>query len=304
MDNPHLPISTGNLIIVDELILLFSDKKESSSATNPHELVKSIDVAHALRNACGQHAQLDSFEIKDFTKKGDNYACVVSSVKVQYKLNGKSDSISFVVKLNPCRGNMGMGAMSDVVFKKESEFYEKIMPKLNGVLKRNGLTDIRAPVHYFSVTKPSAQVIYLEDMRTKGYKMCDRKKGMDEHHTYLILQELGRFHAASVIWMNAQENKEVDLKETYDALKEAMDMMYADQSDSNIGNMFTDYLEKSAVVAENNKGYEYVAEYLRGSKGGVVEKFQRVMDCPDNIKVINHGDCWNNNFLFRFVQNK
>lgn len=39
----------------------------------------------------------------------------------------------------------------------------------------------------------------IEDLRKRHFKMFDRKRGMDVPHTTLVLQELGRLHAATLL---------------------------------------------------------------------------------------------------------
>ena len=102
---------------------------------NPKDLVKKEDVQHALTADEGPAAKLISFEMKDFTSKGDNYACVVSSVELSFEKDGKEQQKTYVVKLNPLRPLAMMERMSEVVFEKEIGFYKEIIPLLNQELE-------------------------------------------------------------------------------------------------------------------------------------------------------------------------
>ena len=96
------------------------------AAPNPHGLVLRQDVQQALTADEGPDAKLISFEMKDFTTKGDNYACIVSSVELSFEKNGKEQQKSYVVKLNPLLP-MAEDKMSETRFEKEIGFYKKIL---------------------------------------------------------------------------------------------------------------------------------------------------------------------------------
>lgn len=274
-------------------------EKTQERKLTPHDLVKADDVQKALLSEMGPQAVMESFKIEDFTAKGDNYACVVSSVRVTYKKDNDVQETSYVVKLNPCRGQVGMGAMSEVMFSKETGFYVEILPKLNLELQKIGISPLKLPRYYHSVTGKEQEVIYLEDMRRHNFRMCDRKKGMDDKHVILILKELGKLHAGSVIWMSKDEFIDVDILKKYPVLTEAFDEMMPEVT---MDDMFASYLDKSAFIAEKNEGYGYVGDYLRSIKKDVSAEFKRMLEVSD-FKVICHGDCWNNNFLFKYDEN-
>lgn len=42
-------------------------------------------------------------------------------------------------------------------------------------------------------------MIVFEDLKSLGYLMADREIGLDEDHCKIVLEKLGRFHAASMI---------------------------------------------------------------------------------------------------------
>ncbi|KAK7078256.1 hypothetical protein SK128_027802 [Halocaridina rubra] len=47
--------------------------------------------------------------------------------------------------------------------------------------------------------EPQREIIIMEDLRQHGFKMYDRRKGMDNAHTVLVMEELARLHAASLL---------------------------------------------------------------------------------------------------------
>lgn len=43
------------------------------------------------------------------------------------------------------------------------------------------------------------QTIVFSDLKVEGYKVASREVGLDWNHASLILQQLGKFHATSVV---------------------------------------------------------------------------------------------------------
>ncbi len=52
---------------------------------------------------------------------------------------------------------------------------------------------------YASSYKLGKEVLILEDLRKRHFKLFDRRRGMDVPHATLVLKELGRLHAASLL---------------------------------------------------------------------------------------------------------
>ena len=61
-------------------VLVTTQKK-----VDPHELVTEEGVKAALKSRYGSDADLVTWEVHDFTSKGDNYLSFVTSVLVKYK---------------------------------------------------------------------------------------------------------------------------------------------------------------------------------------------------------------------------
>ena len=267
--------------------------------TKPEDLVNEKDVAIALRADKGSAATLKNFLVKGFTKLGDNYACVVSSVVVEYELSGKVHETSYVVKLNPRRGVV-TEKVNSVLFDKEINFYQQAAPRLNSELANVGQGKLKVPKSYHSVGETNREVIYMEDLRRSGFKMTDRKKGMDKHHVNLILRELGRLHAASVILFTKNKLRGKAILEQFPYFEEAWTQIHDDNSETmNVGKMYGRGFASTADILEGIEGYEYAVEFLRSKVSSGKEMLQEMLETRECMQVLCHGDCWSNNFLFK-----
>lgn len=69
----------------------------------------------------------------------------------------------------------------------------------------------------FYATQDPVQLIVFEDLKPLGYIMADRQNGLDEAHCRLVLNKLGKFHAASMT-LHERDPKSMD-KFSYGMIK-------------------------------------------------------------------------------------
>lgn len=101
-------------------------------------------VREALKKDKGEAALLVSWRCEDFTKKGDNYACFVTSVKVNYKENGHEEprQVSYVAKIAHQLSGILTELMNEV-FQKEGTCFNEILPAVNELLEELHIDSIR-----------------------------------------------------------------------------------------------------------------------------------------------------------------
>ncbi|XP_076066636.1 uncharacterized protein LOC143040002 [Oratosquilla oratoria] len=272
------------------------DGAATDVAATPQSLVTQELVEIALRNDKSPNAQLVSWECRDFTRPGDNYACVVSSVEVDYKEGGEEHHVTYVVKLNPCR-HMFNEYVHDV-FHKEGLFYRDVVPELNKCLREAGMATLSVPKFIHAHLERNKEVIILEDLRPRGFKMFDRKKGQDFAHAELILKELGRLHAASVLLQ--RQNPNTSLLERFPFLEDLF-LKTGAQEDETLKTMFANNFAGAKSIAESTPGYEHAFGWIENFSPKAFEIMcKEVLPSSAALTVINHGDCWTNNLLFRY----
>uniref|UniRef100_A0A0P4W421 CHK kinase-like domain-containing protein n=1 Tax=Scylla olivacea TaxID=85551 RepID=A0A0P4W421_SCYOL len=228
--------------------------------------------------------------------KGDNYASEVTTVEVKYELDGKSSEVVYVVKINSGKTLDGERVI-DIIFRKECKFFLDISPQINSALREIGHTEINVPKCFHVGLEKGKEVIFLEDLRARGYKMADRKQGLDEAHTTLVLRELARLHAASLLLQN--KTPDDDLGEKYPYLKKGWSYFITNYD--SVLNTLKESAKLSQTIARKMDGYERVNAWIDMiiPKIGEIFSKQTKHVLP---KVVCHGDCWNNNLLFRYSE--
>lgn len=256
-----------------------------------HSLITEEAVKEALKAHKGGEARLTSWQIKDFTSKGDNYASVVSSVEVEFNLNGNDERISYIVKINPCHGMQNFEEMTHTIFLKEAEFYIKVLPQLNEVLQEHNLSPLAMPECHYGTLEKKKELIFLEDLRPRGFKMFDRRKGLDVAHASLVLRELAKLHAASLL---LQKKDPEYFKDTL------LHKGWINMTEDGLGilKMFEGVVDTGILMLKKVGGYESCITWAESTKSKLQEIFEKQLE-PCKYQVICHGDAWNNNLLFK-----
>lgn len=249
-------------------------------------------MKEALKAHKGGEARLTSWQIKDFTSKGDNYASVVSSVELDFDLNGNDESITYIVKINPCHGMESFEETTHTIFLKEAEFYIKLLPQLNGVLREHELSPLAVPECHYGTLEKKKELIFLEDLRPRGFRMFDRRKGLDVAHASLVLKELARLHAASLLLQKK------DPEYSKDTL---LHRGWINITDDGFGmlQVLEGVMDTGIMMLKKVGGYESSITWAESTKSKLREIFEKQME-PCKHQVICHGDAWNNNLLFKY----
>ncbi|XP_068230087.1 uncharacterized protein [Palaemon carinicauda] len=262
-----------------------------------HSLITDEHVKEALKCDKGSDAVLESWKVVDFTKPGDNYVCVVTSVEVKYLKDNQECQVTYVVKLNGFRNLEGFPDVTKVLFEKEGKFYQEILPALNEALISAGQEPLRLPKCFHVFLEDKKEQMYFEDLRARDFIMLDRRYGMDKDHVDLVIKEMARIHSASYVLMSKFEEGET-AKTKYKILERDWLSFVPGNTDSHMP-MFLKALGTAIMMLEKVGGYETAIEWMNSLKSEVKDVFGVQMRSK-KFNSICHGDCWNNNILFRY----
>lgn len=255
-------------------------------------------VQHVLEADKGNNATLTSWCFDDLTSDGDNYSTYVTSVKVAYSQGGAALETTYVAKLNPCGNVSKSGSLTSSMFEKEGQFYTKLEPALSLELTALGHESLRVPTFFYVSLDRGHEVMIMENLQVHGFRMNDRKKGLDVIHATLVIQELARLHAASIL---LKINKGPEL------LNEVLskDWMNFDKTTHDFLKLkYSGHVDNAIVTLEKIGGYDKTVAWLRDLKPRALEILEDQAKDAGPFNVVSHGDCWNNNLLFRYASVK
>ncbi|XP_011868375.1 PREDICTED: uncharacterized protein LOC105562270 [Vollenhovia emeryi] len=250
-------------------------------------------VEKILRKSEGDNSiQVIDISSKPATAKGDNYTSDMIRVTAEFsreqggrKITGKK---SIIVKVSPTLE----GVQKDLV-EQSGLFNTEILMMSDTLDKMNKML---APKHRISakglyVQNENPTLLVIEDLAPLGFRMAERTSGLDLAHCVLALRGLARFHAASV----ALYEKEPKVKQMYtkgmfnDAYPPEMKDFFI-MSVRSLGNEVAKWPGMQKYADKITKLTDHVYQV-----GVDATKY-----CQDEFSVINHGDYWVNNMLFKY----
>lgn len=148
---------------------------------------------------------------------------------------------------------------------------------------------LRFAKYYDSIVELEKEIIVLEDLKADGYILYNRQKSFDRQHLEIVMKTLARFHAMSFV---LKQKKPALFEQLVQNVSKVME--YGENIDSllNIAKKACIGLIESAEIKQ--KVEENLSDFM--------VKFRGFLDYKNTepYNVICHGDCWINNFMFKY----
>ena len=243
-----------------------------------------------------------SFTIENFSKPGDNLSSFITGITVEYSDDAGSQSEKYVVKLNPQKSAQQVSELISLQFKQEVNFLNFTVPTLNSLLEEQNQLPLRVPeiVHYDSTD--GREVIFLKDIRKKGFVLTDRLNTLDKNHVKLVIKEYGRIHAASRLLFGKYPEKTIEkfkLNEHPLSHKGPADIIRGGIKDSIDTCMEFCKHPRFNLFARTCCQKTLATERLRNIDENIKQVVNFVHDDTSPFLAIIHHDCWFNNYMFR-----
>ncbi|CAG9766123.1 unnamed protein product [Ceutorhynchus assimilis] len=181
-------------------------------------------------------------------------------------------------------------------FKREIEIYSKLIPCYQRFQQDKGVSIFSStPKCFLTKFSESDEIIVLENLKRMGYDVHTREKPMNINHIKLILEAYAEWHALSLALEDQKDEEylEIKLHFTENPWKTYLDNQLGEMIDVGQNSLY-------AILEENGH-----MDLLRKYKNKLGNENARtiltdLMEAKENVSVVLHGDCWNNNFLFNY----
>ncbi|KAJ6632706.1 hypothetical protein Bhyg_16079 [Pseudolycoriella hygida] len=245
-----------------------------------------------------------NYSISAGSNHGDGFLAAMKRVTLTGKRNGRdNDKLSLIFKLMPSSAARREQFNSTKVFSREVTMYNKVLKVMHEFQVEKGLTDADGFFEYpkcYGVIEDAENDCYalvMEDLKKSGYEMFDKFKPSDYNHVKLFMESLGKYHALSF----ALKDQRPSVLEPYKCL----DDIFADQverSPDMMQAMFRFAFDRAIIAFENDIAKEKAVLTLRKLKENFLHELTTlpVGRKSEPFSVINHGDCWNNNLMFKY----
>lgn len=190
---------------------------------------------------------------------------------------------------------------SNEFFENEINFYTKILPVL---LEFQAEKKIPDPFNkyaklFIAVKDGIHDVIGLEDASLDNFGSAVRQEGIDLQHCKLSFKALAQFHALSFAFKDQNPEKFEEIrKEVFETYYHVRLWDWYIRFWKRIGSIAVDAVEKE---------YPDTIYVQKIKEFCVPERYKDMINAATNTLstgVISHGDCWTNNFLFKYENEK
>ncbi|XP_075226749.1 uncharacterized protein LOC142327508 isoform X2 [Lycorma delicatula] len=243
-----------------------------------------------VSKALGGNVKIIDISLETAVKSGEHYLSTILRAEIKYKnkVNHKNNEkitynkTNVIFKTYPC-GFLKQFVFDNGMLMKEIKMYTTIFPIFTEILGK-----YIAPKHLESQEK---EVLILEDLTMDGFKVSNRIEKLDLEHCIHAIEVLADFHGASYI-MNKKYpciihhvKKEVQYHENNLFQKDFV---------INCFNMVSNEIKTWP-------GFEKYSTKLRECSENIWNDTCKVLlPNEEHIMVLNHGDFWTNNILFKY----
>lgn len=234
------------------------------------------------------------------SKHGDNFIGVMIAVKLigTKEINGETMSVTkhLICKLPPSDPMRRRLYQPILAFEREVEVYSTLLPMFVQFQKEKGLTPEESFISFpharvaVSDMENDNHILIMDDLRQQNFRMFPKERRTNIEHATLVMKEMAKFHAISFALKDQRPKQFEQLKQGdvyIEMVKRGKLKVIIDES-----------LDRAYRMINNDK-HKQVLDDLRKNY------FEIFQDCGsdellDGSGVITHGDCWNNNFLFKY----
>ncbi|XP_065221388.1 uncharacterized protein LOC135846309 [Planococcus citri] len=219
------------------------------------------------------------WHIEDNIAPGNNHSSMLSRLMVEYQRKGKIFKKSFILKVPSTHPAYSFGIKFEV-YDKEYPMYTEVLEEM---YKIDG--EHMGPRLYYTDDKYS---LMMKDLSLSGYKTADRTKQLDFHHCCLVLKKLARFHGLSV-----KLNRNSKISSTVKR------MLYLDvELNEQFKELPRRICEQFAKITSSRSS---LREKILQIKDDMSDRYRQELTSDRfTFKVLNHGDLWLGNTLFKY----
>ncbi|XP_031842769.1 uncharacterized protein LOC116431453 [Nomia melanderi] len=269
----------------------------------------TLEAVRELITKDEPNVKISSVEEEHGSGRGDNYTSMLYRIRAkgQQQRDGRTDDwinyeCAIIYKVLPQSREHREAFKSELLFRNEVAFYTYVWPALNN-LQINNRNVFNGVAKIYAARD---DLIAMEDLRERGFKMADRRKGLQLDHLKRALKALAGFHALSLTLRETRSEEFARLADP-DGGQGVREVFFRTENED----WYRQYYREAAknAIEMVSKGLPSSMEHKRTE---IMEKLQaflhedvffrtmtEVAAVRGPLTVFCHGDCWTNNILFK-----
>jgi len=255
------------------------------------KFVNSLTLKGLLQAQLEQEVHIKSYTIEPASfDKNDVTRTELNRIFVQYSSDStKQDTYKVVAKVKPLKGTLSEEFNNSDAFLKETLMYQSVIPTLVQILRKIGVKMDFGPELVFSINSPT-DVLFLEDLTNIGFSTESPSAGLNLVQAKFALEKLAFFHAASacIIEKSPESLSKFD-KGTFHQDYQSKLFYFTDAFHYIIDNGHELNIDSNTIAK------------LKCLPSILTKKaIEDYTDENCNFKVLNHGDFYTSNILFKY----
>ncbi|XP_067004299.2 uncharacterized protein [Anabrus simplex] len=232
-------------------------------------------------------------DIKFAVGKGENYLSIIYRVEVRYK-RGNTENIEnhhLILKGYP-DGDFVRKFITDLgVFDRELSIYQCALPAIYKFAEKRFQREQIPYISSNSFKTSRPNTVVLDDLKHQGFRMAYRKAMLDLQHCCIVVRNLAYLHGMS----GALHKHNPALLSQYG------DVVFSRSNQPNMDKFLPAQMRILSKAIKTWSGFEtYAAKFEK-----LIPKYtDKLVDIctlqPGGFHVLTHGDCWINNYLFKY----
>lgn len=234
---------------------------------------------------------------------GDNYIGVLFRARAECRKTGRK--LNVIVKLPPQNEARRNQFFAHPAFEREIYFYDTIYPVLEGFQREKGIAldeegggFYQVPRCFKTCVEEYKEAIFMADLKQDGFEMFDRHKEQGLEHFRLVVRTLGRLHALSFALRDQHP-------ERIEPFRGMVELFSTRDDDAAMEQWFQALTTRALETLDEQEEPEVYEKASRALKVNFMDHIKELTkgSSAEPYAVICHGDCWNNNVMFKHDEN-
>lgn len=228
------------------------------------------------------------------SEKGDNFLGILTTVTIK----NEDKRLELILKAAHQSEAFRKAAPLRVAYIREIFIYEHIFEEFKKFQEEYNIPnpfDSYVKM-YAASTLDGHECFVMENLKVEGFKLWDKKVPMNAGHISKVIKEYAKFHAISI----ALKHKHPEIFK--ELTKDITDAAFQDGNNDEENKVkFESFIK--AVCSTASKAFEddpVLTGYFKEFESAIYNFVATDFKDPEYKQVIVHGDCWCNNFLFKY----